>query len=110
MSQFAAGCAICGADLEAHRRRQAQRRVKPEALVPSVSRPRMSDDTLALLITGMMVSVFPLLGLLVVALQVNKPERAEVRTQLLLLGAVAIAFVLFPPLRYGVIALMYGAL
>jgi hypothetical protein len=95
VSQFAAGCAICGADLTAARRDRAQRRTV--ASIPAVQRlPRVNGED-AVLATLLIVAAFasPLFGGVIAglfALQAHN-DRDFVRRNLCLI-AVTLAVVM----------------
>ena len=102
VSPFAAGCAICGADLERHRREQAERAARRPALPTRSTRlPALDDDHVMLALTALLVALAPLLGLLLAALGARDPRRANVRTLLVVLGVVAVAMMIVPALRFG---------
>ena len=61
VSPFAAGCAICGADLERHRREQAERAARRPALpTRSIRLPALDDDHVMLALTALLVALAPL--------------------------------------------------
>ena len=103
VSPFAAGCAICGADLEDHHRAAAARAARPG--LPAVRLPRVDDDVGLLLVVTLLVLVFPLAGLVVAILGIRDPRRANVQTILIGLAVVAGALLVVPALRYGVLSL-----
>jgi hypothetical protein len=70
VSQFAAGCAVCGADLEAARRERAGRR-RPS--LPQV--PAVPQDVFVALVMLLLVAFVPLVGVLM-TLYVISRERA----------------------------------
>ena len=111
MSPFAAGCALCGADLEAHRAQLAARR-SPRDLVPvrapAVRLPRVDDDVLVVALVALTTLLAPLLGLLFAFLALRDPRRANVRTWLGVLAAIAIVLTVVPALRFGVLSLLWG--
>ena len=107
VTPFAAGCAVCGADLEAHRRRQAERRerlapVRPPAL-PRVS---LDPDVGAVALCAVGAVLFPVLALLFVFFFVRDPMRANVRIPLSACAALAVVFLAVPPLRFGLLGLL----
>ena len=102
VSAFAAGCAICGADLERHRREQAERAARRPSLPARSPRlPALDDDLVMVALTALLVGLAPLLGLLLAALGARDPRRANVRTWLVVLGAIAVAMLVVPALRFG---------
>jgi len=68
VSQFAAGCAICGTDLEAHRRAVAQRRASRR--LPTM--PQLSEDTLVVGLIALVAFAFPLAGIVLAALALTR--------------------------------------
>lgn len=102
VSAFAAGCAICGADLEAHRREQAERRARRPELPAVTSRLRaIDDDILMLALTAFLVVFAPIVGLILAVFGARDPRRANARTWFIVLAAIAVAFLFIPALRYG---------
>ena len=100
VSQFAAGCAVCGADLEAHRE---QARVRPHVPTPRVSLPY---DWWLYLGTALAALFFPLLGLILAFFAARDRTGGE-RTYFIACGAVSVALLVIPPLRLGVLNLIY---
>lgn len=65
VSAYAAGCAVCGYDLEAHRRRPARRpRVRLPAAVPDVER-------------GLVVAVLIVVALVLLFAMANRAEQRD---------------------------------
>jgi hypothetical protein len=60
VSQFAAGCAVCGTDLQAARSELAARRAKRPHLPGAV--PRLGDDALRIGVTVLAAVFSPLMG------------------------------------------------
>jgi hypothetical protein len=110
VSQFAAGCAICGGDLEAHRRASSERRTAaPELPRPALTavRGRLDDDVWAVALTALVVLFAPVIGLLVAVLVWRDPRRANVRTPLAVIGAVGLVLLFLPALRFGLFSLLW---
>lgn len=61
VSQFAAGCATCGTDLEKHRRERAARQAGRRLRVPSA--PRVSEVEVLLGVLALVLLAYPLAGL-----------------------------------------------
>jgi len=101
VSQFAAGCAYCGADLDAHRAELATRRSVP---VP-VPRARLPYDWWLYLGTVVAALFFPLLGLLLAYLAGRQRYGGE-RTFFVACGVAAVAMLAIPSLRLGVLQLI----
>ncbi len=104
VSPFAAGCAICGADLAHHHRATAARAARPG--LPTVRLARVDDDVLLLLLVVALVLLFPIVGLIVAIIGARDPRRANVRTLLLGLAVVAVALLVVPQVRYGVLSVL----
>ena len=96
VSQFAAGCAVCGTDLEAARAQRASARVR----VP-VAQPRLPYDWWLYLATLAAALFFPLLGLLL-AFLAGRQRYGRERTFFIVVGAVAVVVLLIPGLQLGV--------
>ena len=96
ISQFAAGCAICGADLEAAR---AQRASRPSVPVP-LPQPRLPYDWWLYVATIIAALFFPLLGL-VLAFLAGRQRYGRERTFFIVCGAIAVLVALIPGLRFG---------
>jgi hypothetical protein len=60
VSQFAAGCAVCGTDLQSARAELAARRAKRPHVVAGM--PRLGDDALRIGVTVLAVVFSPLMG------------------------------------------------
>src|SRR5881628_1649468 len=103
VTPFAAGCAICGADLEAYRAQQATRR---HVDVP-VPRVRLPVDWWLFLGTALAALLFPLLGL-ILAYFAGRDRYGGERTFFIAMGAIAVVLLAVPALRYGVLNLVYG--
>ena len=102
VSTFAAGCALCGADLETHR---AQLRARPPLTRLAARRPRMPDlqldaTDLAMLAVTLLLALFaPLFGLLLAAFCAwakHREGQLTLRNVLIGLGALALVGMLFP--------------
>ena len=108
VSQFAAGCAVCGTDLEAAREARAARRVH----VPTVSvGRRLPPDWWIVPLIGLLALVMPLFGILLAMLAAAQRDRAAdygMRNAFLAVGLLAVVVLVIPPLRYGVIGLLFG--
>jgi hypothetical protein len=103
VSTFAAGCALCGADLEAHR---AKLRARPPPLTRLAARrpraPALAVDgpDLTMLAVTLLLALFaPLFGLLLAAFCAWAKHRdgdLALRNILIGLGALALVGMLFP--------------
>lgn len=98
VSQFAAGCAICGADLVEHRRQLEERRVQLPS-TPSV-RGRFDSHTLLVAFTILGTLLSPLIGMLLAGLGAQDRHRSGLVEQrnlfLILLGLNALLFFFAP--------------
>lgn len=110
VTPFAAGCAVCGCDLEAHRAKEAARGERLQKVRPSISVPRasVSPDVMSVGLTLLAAVFLPLLALVMAILWARDPMRANVRTALIACGALTAAMLLVPALRFGVLGLLYG--
>jgi hypothetical protein len=115
VSAFAGGCALCGADLDEHRRRLAERPTVPDVArrVPTLPRAplasRINPDYALVGVTVLLLLMFPLFGALLAGLGAwdrNKQGRDGLRNVFLALLGVAITFLLLPELQYGVLSLL----
>lgn len=98
VSQFAAGCAICGFDLEAARARRKRRTVAYQL-------PRVNEDLLWIAVVALIVASMPWLGLALAIYGVvaaNLTSQAATRTALVVLAVAAFALIAMPATRYGV--------
>jgi hypothetical protein len=103
VTPFAAGCAICGADLEAHRAQQAQRR---HVAVPTPT-VRLPYDWWLFLGTAVAALLFPLLGL-ILAYFGGRDRVGGERTFFIAMGGIAVVLLAVPSLRFGIAQLVYG--
>ncbi|MFA9272870.1 zinc ribbon domain-containing protein [Svornostia abyssi] len=117
VSAFAAGCAICGADLEAHRRRLAERPSVTDATrhVPNVRLPRVSSrtdppDAALIAVVVLFLLVVPFFGTVLAALGAydrNRRGLTTMRNVFLVLLALGLATFLIGPWQYGVLSLLF---
>lgn len=103
MTPFAAGCAICGTDLEAYRAERAQRR---QIAVPTPS-VRLPYDWWLFVGTAVAALMFPILGL-ILAYFAGRDRIGGERTFFIAMGAIAVVLLVVPQLRFGVLNLVYG--
>src|SRR3954454_18730056 len=103
VTPFAAGCAICGADLEAWRAEGAGR---PTVAVPTPS-VRLPYDWWLFVGTAMAALFFPILGL-ILAYFAGRDRIGGERTLVVVMGGRSVRLVIVPPLRFGVLSLVYG--
>jgi hypothetical protein len=108
---FTAGCAICGADLEQHRRTLEASRVKLPAAAPRRRLPRVQIDAHATLVAFTILAMLltPFLGLLLAALGAQDRHRSGQigqRNLFLALAAVSVALALVPAVRFGIWSLL----
>jgi len=108
VSAFAAGCAICGTDLEAHRRAQASRRV-PRVALPAF--PFLGSDAALVAILVILAIFQPILCLLFggfVAYRLDQDGRVTLRNVALAIDACALALLFVPSVRFGIWQLLLG--
>ena len=102
VSAFAAGCAICGTDLERHRAEEAARRARRPSMPAPASRvPAVDDDWLMLGVTALLVLLAPLIGLILAVLGARDPRRANHRLWFVALAAMALGIMVVPATRFG---------
>jgi hypothetical protein len=96
VTPFAAGCAICGADIAAARDALARRRAPVERIARVVTVPRLGDDGLRLLIAVVVTVAAPFVGVLLsswFAWQLHgagRPAMRNVMLAVVLLGVVSL--------------------
>ena len=99
VSPFAAGCALCGADLDPRRHTRSHRRpVLPRGRWSAGSHPA-GGDVLAVLVLVLVTLFAPLIGLIVCGLRAYGEERGgrvAQRNIALALGAICLVFLLDP--------------
>lgn len=102
VSQFAAGCAICGADLVEHRRELERRRLPTPPTPPTPRlRGRFDSHTLLVAFTVLATLISPLLGLLLAGLGAQDRHRSgliEQRNLFLVLAGFNALLFLFAPI------------
>jgi hypothetical protein len=94
VTPFAAGCAVCGADLEAARRDLAERRQRSARRTGGLSgvRFRLDDDALRIGLALLLALAAPLFGVIVAgffAWQVDNEGRTTVRNVLIAIAGFA---------------------
>ncbi|MBJ7329909.1 MAG: hypothetical protein JHC95_08440 [Solirubrobacteraceae bacterium] len=116
MSAFAGGCAICGADLDAHRARLAQRPsvAAPARTVPNVRMPHLAawinPDYALISLTVLLLVISPGIGMLLAGLGAwdrNGKGRVTMRNVFLGLLGFGVLLFLVPAWRYGLLSLVY---
>lgn len=107
MSQFAAGCAICGADLEAARRAQGERR---RIALPAL--PAVPQELLILLGLSIVTLFAPFFGVVFSLLVIRRESgtgEVALRRALWVVVAVGIVLLVLPETRYaGALTFLYG--
>jgi hypothetical protein len=97
VTPFAAGCAICGFDLEAARAARARRSAPVDRIGNRVAMPRLGDDGLRIAIAVLVTIAAPFIGVLLTsffAWQLHQEGRAGMRNVMLAvlaLGALSLA-------------------
>lgn len=103
VSQFAAGCAVCGTDLEAARKAAAQKRARR----PSLPRlPAVPEDVVTIAFLSLVTIGFPLIGLILtfVAIQRNTlSTQGPLRNALWVIAGVGLFLLFSPATRYGLL-------
>lgn len=99
VSQFAAGCAICGADLDAARRTRASRRRPTLPHVAAVPQSLLVGVVMALL-----TLLAPIVGVLITLLVIrreNATRQRPLRAALWVVAAAGIVLIGNPATRFG---------
>jgi hypothetical protein len=108
VSQFAAGCAICGYDLAAARRERAARR---RLELPSLPRPAwLGSEAWVAAVLLLLVVFMPMIGLLLagfIGVNANNEGRIAIRNIAIATGAIGLVLFLVPAWRYGIFSLLY---
>jgi hypothetical protein len=103
VSQFAAGCAVCGTDLQAARAELAERRARRPQLSAAV--PRLGDDAVRIGVTVLAAVFSPLMGALLAgyfAYDADRDGRNATRNlMLLLLGFSVVGLVAYAQIWGG---------
>ena len=110
MSQFAAGCAVCGYDLEAARAEAAGRGPslgeRASVLRPGRLAPGARHGLFLVVVIVLLIVFFPIAGLALAAWSAYDQNRGgddATRNAALVLIAVAAVFLALPELRYGIL-------
>lgn len=99
VSQFAGGCAVCGADLEAARRRQAERR---RLTLPRL--PAVPQDLVILVVLSLVTLFVPVFGIILTALVLRRERSSSqrvLRATLWVVLGVGIVLLGSPLTRFG---------
>jgi hypothetical protein len=100
VSPFAAGCALCGAELDPDRHTRAPRRWSPARL------PRPGNDAVTVTILVLLTLFFPLIGLIVCGVRAYREDRGGSVVQrniALALGGVCLVFLFVVSLQIDVL-------
>jgi hypothetical protein len=111
VSAFAAGCAICGADLERHRRELADRRVELPHVPRAARRPRFRFDPHVALVALVLLATLlsPFLALIMAAVGAqdrHRNGRMGERNLFIALAVVNLSLAFLPQLRFGLSSLL----
>ena len=109
---FAAGCAICGTDLEQHRREIDERRIELPNVPRAARRPRLGFDPHVALVALVLLATLlsPFLALIMAAIGAQDRHRngqIGQRNLFLALALVNLALAFLPQLRFGLYSLLY---
>jgi hypothetical protein len=112
VSVFAAGCAICGADLVQHRRELEERRIELPHVPRAARRSGLSFDAhfalVALVLLATLLSPFLALIMAAVGAQ-DRHRNGQLGQRNLFIGlaVVNLALAFFPALRFGLYSLLF---
>ena len=109
VSPFAAGCSICGTDLEAARRQADLRRARRPSL-PSLGISLPGHDLAGLAIASLLTLAMPVFGILLAGWMVHTQRlgsQRPLRIALWVLIAVGLLFLVSPGTRYGILLAAY---
>ena len=112
MSAFAAGCAICGADLVQHRRGLEERRIELPHVPRAARRPGLHFDAhfalVALVLLATLLSPFLALIMAAVGAQ-DRHRNGQIGQRNLFIGLAVLnlALAFFPALRFGLYSLLF---
>ena len=112
VSVFAAGCAVCGVDLEQHRRELDARRIELPHVPRATGRSRFHFDAhLALVALVLLATLLsPFLALIMAAVGAQDRHRngqIDQRNLFIGLAILNLALTFFPALRLGLYSLLY---
>lgn len=112
VSVFAAGCAVCGTDLEQHRRDLDARRIELPHVPRAARRPPFRVDAhLALVALVLLATLLsPFLALIMAAVGAQDRHRngqIDQRNLFIGLAVLNLALTFFPELRLGLYSLLY---
>ena len=111
VSQFAAGCAICGADLREQRTRTSTGPTLADRVRPSGWLATERGTTTALLtVLVLLMVVSPLLCLIIGAMAaVDRNRRGDIVVRNVIIGlmVVNVALLFIPVLRFGLLSLLF---
>jgi len=109
---FAAGCAICGADLVQHRRELDERRIELPHVPRTARRPGLHVDAhfalVALVLLATLLSPFLALIMAAVGAQ-DRHRNGQIGQRNLFIGLAVLnlALAFFPALRFGLYSLLF---
>jgi hypothetical protein len=99
VTAFAAGCAVCGTDIEALRAARERGPSRLPSAVRSPRLPRLDDDGLRIVIALLVSVAAPFIGVLLAswfAWQLNEEGKTTVRNVMLGIAAVAVVSLMAP--------------
>jgi hypothetical protein len=111
VSVFAAGCAICGTDLEQHRRQLEERRIELPQVPRAARRSPLNFDAHVALVALVLLATLlsPFLALIMAAVGAQDRHRngqAGQRNLFIALAVVNLALAFLPSLRFGLYSLL----
>jgi hypothetical protein len=112
VSVFAAGCAICGVDLEQHRRELEERRIELPHVPRAARRSPLRFDAHVALVSLVLLATLlsPFLALIMAAVGAQDRHRngqIGQRNLFIALAVVNLALAFLPELRFGLYSLLF---
>jgi hypothetical protein len=113
VTPFAAGCAVCGTDLEKWRRESTTRLRRPQLPAVSLGAPSYltGKDSALIAILSLSALMMPILCVVLAGFGARERHlegRETARNIVLAVGALALAMMLVPALRFGLLVTLFS--